>query len=89
MERPAHDDTDADCRCFRCHVRGIQFSPSATPTRRSPKPDPGPKLIGNSWEKGVIKDARNMPYLDASGKEVTTKTWAESARRDFQDAGLA
>lgn len=89
MERPAHDPANPDCTCFRCHVQGIQFSPSCTPTRRMGRPDPGPKLIGNSWEKGVVKDARNMPYLDAEGKAIATKTWGESARRDFQDAGLA
>lgn len=90
MGRPAHDAALGDeCACFRCHVQSIQVAPSATPTRTSSRPDPGPKLIGNSWEKGVVRDARNMPYLDAKGNEVSSKTWGESARRQFQDAGLA
>lgn len=89
-DRPAHDDTLGEaCECFRCHVRGIQFSTAATPTRRSGRRDPGPKLFGNSWEKGIVRDARNMPYLDAAGHEINTKRWAEGERRKFQNAGLA
>lgn len=77
------------CECFRCHVRGVQFTPSSTPTRKTYRSDPGPKLVGNSWENGVVRDARNMPYLDSTGSEIGVKKWAEGERRKFQDAGLA
>lgn len=89
MDRPAHNDALGDaCECFRCHVRGVQFSPAATPTRsigRTSKP----REATNSWEKGVARDSRNMPYLDSSGNEIPIKRWGEAERRKFQDAGLA
>lgn len=89
MDRPAHDPKlGDDCRCFACHVRGVQFSPAATPTRsigRASKPHE----VSNSWEKGVPRDARNMPYLDSAGNAIGQKKWVEGERRKFQDAGLA
>lgn len=88
--RPPHDAALGDaCGCFRCHINGVQFSPAATPTRKSYRSDPGPKLCGNSWENGVVRDDRNMPYLDSNGTEIGTKKWVDSERRKFQDAGLA
>ncbi len=84
--RPDHD---GECDCFPCRLDSVQFSPAATPTRRSPKADPGPKLIGNSWENGIAKDERGMPYLDETGKTIGVKAWGETHRRKFTDAGLA
>lgn len=56
------DTTHSDsCDCFTCKIKTIQVSPSATPNRR--KHNQPVKKDGNSWEKGVVKDSRNMTEL--------------------------
>jgi hypothetical protein len=78
-----------ECDHYRCKLLSLSFTPSATPTSRTGKPDPGPKLYGNSWEKGVATDARGMPYLDEKGSEIPVKKFGETYRRKFEEAGLA
>lgn len=75
MSRPAHDLSSPDCTCFGCHVKSIQWSPAATPTRRNHLPARRPN---NSWEKGVPTDNRGMPVLDADMKPVGQKQYSEN-----------
>lgn len=66
-----------DCACFRCKIRTIQVSPKATPSRRK-KTQPE-KKDGNSWEKGIVKDSRGMPYLNPGTLEpMPIKTYVEN-----------
>ena len=51
-------------------IRSINISPSATPNRRNNIP---PRTPNNSFEKGVRKDERGLPYLNAEGKAVRMK----------------
>ena len=62
---------DGDCStgvmCFKHKIRTIQWSPACTPTRRNTIP---PRSPSNSWERGIAKDERGMPLLDASGSPL-------------------
>lgn len=90
-EHDPADCTDRSCKQLACKLvewrrPGTLVSPAATPTRKNHVP---PKLVGNSWEKGIAKDERGMPVLrtDASGTLTTVgiKEWGEKHRRRFQD----
>lgn len=65
---------DGDPACDGCRYKSVTFNPFATPSRANSKP---PKLVGNSWEKGVPRDARNMPFLDANLQPMSAKEFAE------------
>lgn len=73
--------------CFACKLGSLQFSPAATPTRRK---DVGkPREPKNSWERGIAKDERGVPYLDARLQEIPIKKWGESERRKHETARKA
>lgn len=57
-----HDPT-----CFGCKVQSVQWSPSATPSRRNSVP---PRPSQNQWEKGVATDSRGMPLLNDKGSAI-------------------
>lgn len=60
-------------------LRSIQVSPSATPSRKNSVP---PRRPNNSYERGVRKDERGLPYLDTNGKPVRLKEKFD--RRHYQ-----
>jgi hypothetical protein len=63
--------------CFHCKIKTIQVSPKATPNRRR-KSQPT-KKSGNSWEKGIVRDERGMPYLNPGTVEpMPIKTYVEN-----------
>ena len=67
---------DEDCDCFKCKIKTVQVSPSATPSRR--KSNQKPNLGNNSWEKGIVRDGRGMPHLNPGTLEPTPiKTYVE------------
>ncbi len=51
-------------------LRSVQVSPSATPSRKNSVP---PSRPNNSFERGVRKDDRGIPYLDSNGKPLRLK----------------
>lgn len=71
---------NSECLCFKCKIKTIQVSPSATPSRtRRPQSE---KKDGNSWEKGVVKDERGMPYLNPGTLEpMPIKTYVENRHK--------
>lgn len=69
--------------CFRCKLAGLQFSPSAMPSRKRPEP---PKTPMNSWEKGVARDERNIPIWDHRGSPIPIKKWSEGERHRYETA---
>lgn len=89
MDRPPHDPDAAACDCFGCHIRSVQWSPAATPTRRNAIPG---KRGDNAWERGVPTDNRGMPLLDNTLNPVGQKKYAanrstiEAKRRDLHNA---
>lgn len=75
----------SECDCFRCKIRTVQVSPSATPSRRS-KVNQKPNLGNNSWEKGIVRDGRGMPHLNPGTLEpMPIKTYVEN-RHEIQEA---
>lgn len=69
--------------CFGCKLRSIQWSPSATPSRRNNIP---PRPPQNNWEKGIAKDNRGMPLLDKNLQPIGLQELAD--RRPQIEAGL-
>lgn len=66
MGRPAHDPSlGADCGCFGCHIRTLQFDPRAMPNRRNSAP---PAAANPAWERGVAGERRRdgsfMPFIE-------------------------
>lgn len=51
-------------------IESVQISPSATPSRKNAIP---PRTPNNSFEKGVRKDERGVPYLDTDMSPVHFK----------------
>jgi len=45
----------------------MNIAPSAMPSTKNHVP---PRKPNNSWEKGIRKDNRGVPYLDKTGQEV-------------------
>lgn len=75
MDRPAHDDercAGPGPACFGCHMRSVSFSPAAMPSRYNAVP---PATPNNSYERGIPRDHRGMPYLGASGEAMGQKEW--------------
>lgn len=69
-----------ECDCFKCKIKTIQVSPSATPSRR--KANQKPNLGNNSWEKGIVTDGRGMPHLSPGTIEpMPIKTYVENRRK--------
>ena len=74
-----------DCapECFGCKVLTIQVNAyTATPNRLHPQVSPRRKEP--VWEKGTVKDARGMPYLE-NGEAIPVKRWSEN-HRHYEDA---
>jgi len=66
--------------CFHCKLKTIQVSPRATPNRR--RNNQPVKKSGNSWEKGIVKDERGMPYLNPGTVEpMPIKTFVENRHK--------
>lgn len=70
MKHESCDET-----CFRCKIKTIQVSPSATPSRTY-RPQKGLKEV-NSWEKGIPLDSRNMPLIKKDMTPVGQKEYSE------------
>lgn len=75
MARPEHNPDVTDCECFGCHIRSVQWSPAATPTRRNHLPSRRPS---NSWERGTPTDNRGMPLLGPDLKPIGQKKYSEN-----------
>ena len=73
MERTHFGQHGEDC--FGCRVQTVQFDPRATPSRRNKV---APRTPNNSWERGVWRDGRGMPYLDKDNKEIGLKALADN-----------
>lgn len=73
-----HGQHDKDC--FGCKVKSIQISPSATPTRRNKIP-PKVNRDSNAWERGIVRDSRNMPLLDKHLEPVGTKEYVHDRHK--------
>jgi hypothetical protein len=56
---------DPDCACFGCHVRSVQVAKPRE--KRNSIPPKGTAM--NSWEKGIVRDSRNMPLLHPGSLE--------------------
>jgi hypothetical protein len=80
------DCCDGDRLCFKHKLAywrdtgGLNISPAATPTRRNNNP-PTTFAAKNSWERGVAKDDRGMPYLDKNLEPMPIKAFGEKGRR--------
>lgn len=88
MTHSPDECTDRHCKVLACKLAewrapGTLVSPAATPGRRNAKP---PKLIGNSWERGIVTDDRGMPILRRDTLEpIGVKAWGEKYRREHND----
>jgi hypothetical protein len=69
-----HPNMD-DPECMTCKLRTVQISPSCYPTSRNHVAPQGTQ--NNSWERGIARDHRGLPYRDASGNEIPIKRFAE------------
>lgn len=68
--------------CRTCKYRTIRLSAAATPTKsRNTIPVGEPK---NSWERGIAKDHRGVPYLD-NGAVIPVKKFAAN-RSKYEEA---
>lgn len=83
LEVQQHYDEDAlttsPCggACRRT-VAPVQWSPQATPNRKSSAP---PRTPDNSWERGELTDHRNMPVLGGDLEPLTVKDLANDRGR--------
>lgn len=59
---------------------GLNVSPAATPTRRNSVP---PATPNNSFERGVPKDSRGMPFFDERGGVIGQKEYI-TRRREIE-----
>lgn len=71
----SHESCTEDNLCFKCKIKTIQVSPSATPSRTW-RPQKGPKE-SNSWEKGIPRDDRGMPIIKSDGSQMGQKEFSE------------
>ena len=61
--------------CQHCRLSGeIQISPKATPSKRSATP---PRVHENSWESGIARDERGMPFLGEGGQPIGVKEYGK------------
>lgn len=75
----AHPSMDVD-GCPTCKLRSVQLSPAATPTKTRKFGEVGKPKGNNSWERGIVTDARNMPILKPDGELIRQKEYAENRR---------
>lgn len=71
-----------DGLCFPHKLGTVGLAADAVPTRT-----PGqaaPARPSNSWERGVVKDERGVPYLGSDLKPIGVKQYAD--RRGHYDA---
>jgi hypothetical protein len=71
-----------DRQCFKHKIRSIQWSPSATPSRRN---NIEPRRPNNSWEKGIATDNRGMPLLNPDGTHIGLQRLADK-RPQIEDS---
>jgi hypothetical protein len=69
--------------CFGCKIRSLQWSPSATPSRRNTI---APRKPQNHWERGIAMAKPNMPLLDSGGNQIGLQELAD--RRPYVEEGL-
>jgi hypothetical protein len=79
-DRPEHDPVLAErgeCECFGCHIHGGVFlgKPSDFPTRT--RVGHASASTNNSWERGIAKDDRGLPVLNAQGDAIGLKEAGE------------
>lgn len=67
------------------HGQGMNLAPSATPTRMANRPFVPPATPNNSYEKGVPRDRRGMPYLDTAGGVMHQREY--NAKRHLIEEG--
>lgn len=69
---------DDDCWGCRIRAKGVQVSPSATPSRRNTIP---PRTADPAWERGLAGERRCdgsfMPYLNEHGSPLHVKEAGE------------
>ena len=70
-----HGTGQCEPDCFGCKVLTVSFDPYAMPSRLNPHS--APKKPQNQWEKGIARDERGMPYLNARGGEMSVKEFGE------------
>lgn len=70
--------------CPTCKLRSVQLSPAATPTKTRKFGAVGVPKGNNSWERGIVTDARGMPILKPDGHLIRSKEYAER-RHEIED----
>lgn len=83
---PAALACDESCHVFAHKLaawqqHGMNVAPSATPSRTANRPFVPPATPNNSYERGVPRDHRGMPYLDAKGGVMGQKEYNASRRQ--------
>lgn len=68
-----HPETVEGCRV--CKFATIQLSPTCFPSK--PRRFGKPRDPLNSWEKGIVKDARGVPLLKGVDQPISVKEYAE------------
>lgn len=76
--------------CLACKLQTVQVNSSGI--RRLThqgevldRPSAPPRVHNNSWEKGIAKDHRGVPYLDSSGDHIPIKKFGEN-RHKYDEA---
>lgn len=71
--------------CFGCRIqdKGIQFAPSATPSRMNDRP---PRSADPAWERGIAgehrRDGSFMPFIhESTMNPIHLKEWSENGHR--------
>ena len=62
---------DGPVECFGCRVKTFSVNPYSMPSRLNPNKHPKPPNL--SYERGVPRDNRGMPYLTKSGGPMGQK----------------
>lgn len=62
-------------------LHSLQLSPAATPSKERKRSKPSDSRVMNSWEKGVARDHRGLPYRDGDGNMIPIKTFSENRHK--------
>jgi len=92
-DRSAPNCDDDACRVFHHKLaawrqRGLSVAPSATPSRSSNRKFVPPATPNNSYERGIPRDSRGMPYLDENGGVMGQREF-NSKQRQIEETALA
>lgn len=74
----SHDQQECPS-CFRERLLSVGLSKAATPTRKTGSAPPS--KADNSWERGVPRDERGVPFLDHNGGVCFQKEVVENRDR--------